>query len=209
MSCSISSLFSRISQGPKSKMSAWSWTAPCRCLDGILLTPEISILSELFSFLREKSPFLLHSSSIAAIDGQSPYFLLQIRFPFLTAEHGPRWNWYPTGPKPRPPCICCRSWIAHEPDHLRPSALQFDFVSHYAPSEPIPHYFFLFFSPCALPTPPHVLIFPFLCILSLSQHPTSPLFMHSAGVSWLSCPRCIPPMLFLFSFLPCYTALLP
>lgn len=83
--------------------------------------------------------------------------------------------------------------------HLRPSALQFDFVSHYAPSEPIPHYFFFFFFPCALPTPPHVLIFPFLCILSLSPHPTSPLFMHSAGVPWLSCPPLYPP--YVISFL--------
>jgi hypothetical protein len=52
------------------------------------------------------------------------------------------------------------------------------------------------FFPCAYHHLIHALIFS----LSLYPLPTSPLFMHSAGVSWFSCPRCIPPMFPFFFF---------
>lgn len=172
-------------------MSAWSWTSAYRCLDRILLTPEISILSELFPFLREKSPLLFcTASALLPLMGSHPVSLCQ--FDSLSRR--------PTGPDgtgillgPRPVCICRRSWIAIIPDHFRPFALRSD-LSHYAPSEPL---FPLLSCSLLLNTPscPDLSIFLTSSVFSLPT--TSPLSMHSAGVSWL-CPRCIPPMSPLF-----------
>ena len=70
-------------------MSAWSWTSAYRCPDRVLLTPEISILSELFSFSTREKPLLFHPSpALLPLMGSHPVSLC--RFDSLSRRpHGP------------------------------------------------------------------------------------------------------------------------